>query len=334
MARRQQSGERRASPRGPGRGASWATVFGLSAWPRRIVAIALGVLTLGPLGPAWAQYEPAVQSLVQIDGTACGFATALPRSLAKRGSLTAGRTVRVRIDERQVQLEILEAGARVLSRVLPRSPSCAADLDLVVLIIERQSGDLGLVAEDLALPPAPVASPPWDRHLELGLRGGPDIASRIAGDVELVGRLELGRFLELLAGVNVGLPSGVDLVARSGGTASLSSWALGAWLGAGVGLDAGAGRLFLAGTAGVEHTWASATEPLFQRVAQGAWSPTFGAEGRYERALWQDVLWLSFGLGGRFRASAPRFVVEGADAALAVPSATLTGRVGLWARFF
>lgn len=301
------------------------------------VALALGLAALGPADaraqtPGTDGLAPA--ALVQVEGAACGFSTTLPRSLTKRGSLLPGRTVRVRIDDRQIQLEILDAGARVLSRVLPRSPSCAADLDLVVLIIERQSADLGLVAEDLALPPAPAASPPWDRHLELGLRGGAELAGRIGGQLELVGRLELGRFLEVLGGAHLLLPSGVDVVARAGGTASLSSWSLGGWLGAGVGLDAGAGRLFLAGTAGLEHTWASATEPLFQRVAQGAWSPAFGVEGRYERALWQDVVWLSFGLGGRFRAGAPRFVVEGVDTALEVPSATLTARVGLWVRFF
>lgn len=315
--------------------------LGPLAVARVLVLIVLGGLAPGWTTSAWAQVDPGsprvvveAEPPVQVQGDACGFATALPRSLAKRGSLTPGRLVRVRIDERQVALEVLEGGARVMSRVLPRSPSCAADLDLLVLIIERHTGDLGLVAEDLALPPVPAESPPWDRHLELGLRGGPEIAARIGGDLEAVGRLELGRFVELLAGARLGLPSGVDVATRSGGTASLSSWTLGAWLGAGVGLDAGAGRLFLAGMGGVEHTWASASEPLFQRVAQGAWSPAFGVEGRYERALWRDVVWLSFGLGGRFRASAPRFVVEGADAALAVPSATLTGRIGLWVRFF
>ncbi len=285
----------------------------------------------------------AARAEVVVDGAACGLATGLPRALAKRGVLAPGLSVRVTIGDDRITIVLSEAGAAPVERVVRRSPSCAADLDLVVLIVERQRRELTLGAEDLDLPPAPVRSATitapepelaLERHLELGLRGGPEIGGRIRGELELVGRFELGRFGELLAGARLMFPASVPVTGRGGAPGAIEAWAVGGWAGAGVGLVTGDARLFLAAQGGLEHTRAGASEALFQRETGGAWDAVLGFEGRYERAVWDDALWLSFGLAGRFRPGAPSFVVEGADSTFVVPSATLVARVAVWVRFF
>lgn len=279
------------------------------------------------------------RAAVEVSGDACGLATTLPRALIRRGVSGRDLDVRVRIDERRIRLRVQDGGGPVIERVMPRSPSCAADLDLLVLIVERQRREIGLGPEE----PEPIETSPRDapgpepdeapteRHLELGFRGGSELGDRIRGDLELLGRLELGRFWEVQAGLRFVLPATAD-VAGSGG--ALDVWAFGSWAGGGVGLVTGDARLFAAGLVGVEHVRASASDALFQRTDSGAWTVVLAIEGRYERAVWDDLVWLSIGLGGRFRSGAPVFAVEGSPSTFEVPSATLVARVGVWARFF
>lgn len=280
---------------------------------------------------------PARAQLV-VEGDACGLTEQLPRTLARRGVRVVEGPVRVRIDAARIVVALGDGG---VPRVVPRSPSCAADLDLVVLIIERWQREVGLDDDALALPPAPAAVTATraperasEAHVELGLRGGPEVGGRIRGDLELVGRAELARFVELLAGVRLVLPSSAVITAGTGERGTIEAWALGGWLGGGVGLVDGDARLFLAGTLGLERTVAGASDALFQRLDAGAWSPVAGVEGRYDRAVWDDRVWVSIGLAGRFRLDAPTFAVEGSGSTFEVPSATLVARLGLWVRFF
>jgi len=269
---------------------------------------------------------------VVVEGEACGFSSVLAPALARRGLLAGEETIRVRIDGSAIEIVLLDArGAPTRIRKVPRSPSCAADLDLVVLIVERQKKDLLLAPDDAPLPAQTATDTPSRFTLDVGAFGDTEIATQVRGGVDLAVRLEMSRFLEATVGVRVGIPASVSVLRGGQTIGSIDAWSAGGWVGAGVGFDTGRQRLFAAGSLGLERVTASTTG-LFQTADQAVWSLLFGVEGRYEIALIEEKVWLSLAIGGRFRPSAPVFGVEGTDTTFAVPEAALTARAGLWAR--
>ncbi len=93
---------------------------------------------------------------VQVDGAACEFPRALPAALSAWTELGARYRVVVAIDTRQIRVQVFEYDFLLLTRILSRSPSCTADLDRTVRVVERPLRDLGLAPADLNLRPPPI----------------------------------------------------------------------------------------------------------------------------------------------------------------------------------